>query len=243
MAVNKDNPLPLYYQIKEDIKAKIHNKEYRVGDKIPSEASLMELYGASRMTVRNAVVCLVNEGFVTKSQGQGTYIKRPKATQQFNRITGWAETMKALGREVTSELIQAISVEADDAIAGFGIEKGTPMYLVERVRYCDGEPMAIIRNHIVQSAAPGLPETIVGVASLYALLENRYHVVFDTAKEIVGARGALPEEAKLLNIKKGAPVVINKRIVYDEHEKPFEMDYTVNRADGYEVSFMMKGRP
>ena len=98
MAVNKDNPLPLYYQIKEDIKEKIRGKEYKVGEKIPSEASLMEQYHASRMTVRNAVACLVNEGFVTKSQGLGTYIKRPKATQQFNRITSWAETLRAVGR-------------------------------------------------------------------------------------------------------------------------------------------------
>jgi GntR family transcriptional regulator len=236
MAVNKDNPLPLYYQIKEDIKEKIRNKEYKVGEKIPSEASMMELYNASRMTIRN-------EDFVTKSQGQGTYIKRPKATQQFNRITSWAETMRAFGREVTSALIRAVAVDADEVIAEFGIDKGTPLYLIERLRYCDGEPMAIIRNYIVQTVAPGLPDSITEGGSLYALLENRYHVVFDSAKEIVGARGATPEEAKMLNVKKGTPVMVNKRIVYDEQEKPFEVDFTVNRADGYEVSFMMKGRP
>jgi GntR family transcriptional regulator len=243
MGVSKDNPLPLYFQIKEDIKEKIRSREYRVGEKIPSEASLMALYHASRITVRNAVAGLVSEGFVTKSQGQGTYINRPKATQQFNKITGWAETMRALGREVSSRLIRAEAVDADEYIAELGIEKGTPMYLIERVRYCDGEPMAIIRNHIVQAVAPGLPDSISEEGSLYDLLEERYHVVFDSARETVGARGASPEEARWLGIKKGAPVVVNRRIVYDAQDQPFEVDYTVNRADGYEVSFIMRGRP
>src|SRR3974390_1774776 len=95
--IDKSSPVPLYHQIRQDIKAKIKSEKFPVNQPIPSESELMVQYNVSRMTVRLAIDELEKEGYVKKIQGKGTCVKKRKRPQPLNPITSWTETMISQG--------------------------------------------------------------------------------------------------------------------------------------------------
>src|SRR5438270_14022521 len=98
-AIYRNSPLPRYYQLKEIMRERIQCGEWKPGDLIPSERELGEKYGISRMTARQAIPDLVNEGLCYREQGKGTFDSRHKITQQFSRLTGFTEDMRARGQQ------------------------------------------------------------------------------------------------------------------------------------------------
>src|ERR1700687_2665493 len=116
-AIYRNSPLPRYYQLKEIMRERVRAGEWKPGDLIPSERELGETYGISRMTARQAITDLVNEGLFYREQGKGTFVSRNKITQQLIRLTGFSEDIKARGQRPGSKIISAKMVPADETIA------------------------------------------------------------------------------------------------------------------------------
>ncbi|MHB8065442.1 MAG: GntR family transcriptional regulator, partial [Ruminiclostridium sp.] len=106
MLLDKSQPIPLYYQVKENLMEKIKNKYFQVGDLIPSESELQAMYDVSRITIRRAIQELVQEGYLFTQQGKGTFVSKPKASQELNLISSWAETMVILGMHPETKVIR-----------------------------------------------------------------------------------------------------------------------------------------
>src|SRR5713101_906477 len=116
-AIYRNSPLPRYYQLKEIIRERIHSGEWKPGELIPSERELSEQYKISRMTARQAITELVNEGLFYREQGKGTFVSRHKITQQLLRLTGFTEDIRARGQRPATSVLSAQMCPASEEIA------------------------------------------------------------------------------------------------------------------------------
>ncbi len=241
--IDKSSPVPLYHQIRQDIKAKIKSEKFPVNQPIPSESELMVHYNVSRMTVRLAIDELEKEGYVKKIQGKGTYVKKRKMTQQLNTITSWTETMLAQGLNPVTTSISTDEIEASEELAEqMQIDPGIRLYSIHRVKSVEGEPIGISQVYLVADVAPGLTDMPQIRDSIYSVLESVYNVDLASATETVEAHAAEKEEARLLNIKEGEPVICVTRLTYDSFGKVIELVQITSRADRYAYTITLSGR-
>lgn len=241
--LDKSQPIPLYYQVKESLLEKIKSKQFNVGDLIPSEAELQEQYKVSRITVRRAIQELVQEGHLYTQQGKGTFVSKPKASQELNLISSWAETMEELGMEPKSKLISFTEEPAPVNIAKLlNIPIGDKVYKLERLRYANNEPTCIMTNYLAPAVVPGFREKGLKCESLYEMLEKQYNIVLSRAEETVEAKAAKASEASLLNVKRGFPLLYATRVTYDISDRPVEVVISVSRADRYAYKIKLTGR-
>lgn len=241
--LDKSRPIPLYYQVKESLLEKIKSNQFKVGDLIPSESELQEEYNVSRITIRRAIQELVQEGHLYTRQGRGTFVSRPKVSQELNLITSWAETMAAMGMRPETKRIEYFVEPAPVNIARLlNIPIGDKVYRIERLRYADGEPTCIMTNYLSPAVVPGLLDKGLKSESLYETLEKHYSIVLSRAEETVEAKAAKASEAELLNIKRGAPLLYATRVTYDITDRPVEVVISITRADRYSYKIRMTGR-
>src|SRR6059058_1119123 len=116
-AIYRNSPLPLYFQLKEIMRERIRSDEWKPGDLIPSERELSEKYGISRMTARQAITELVNEGLFYREQGKGTFVSHLKISQQLIRLTGFTEDIRARGQRPDTKVLSATMCPADESTA------------------------------------------------------------------------------------------------------------------------------
>lgn len=242
--LNKSQPIPLYFQIKENLMNKIRSHFYEVGNLIPSETELQEEYKVSRITIRRAVRELVQEGYLTTHQGKGTFVSKPKASQELNLITSWAETMMSLGMQPETKYIQFSEITAPVNIVNLlNISLGDKTYKIERLRYADNEPVCWMFNYLNPRYVPDLLKKGLIGESLYETLEKRYNIILNMAVETVEAKAAKGKEASLLHIRRGAPLLYVTRTTYDTYGIPIEVVTAASRADKYAYTVQLVGRP
>lgn len=241
--LDKSQPIPLYYQVKENLLEKIKNGIYAVGVLIPSEIELQETFKVSRITIRRAIQELVQEGYITTQQGKGTFVSKPKASQELNLISSWAETMMGLGMHPETKKISYFEEPATDVVAKLlNIPIGEKVYKIERIRYADDEPTCLMTNYLVPAIVPLLPEKGLISESLYETLEKRYNLVLNRAVETVEAKMANKKEVSLLHVKKGEPLLNATRVTYDIDDRPIEVVISISRADRFSYTIKLSGR-
>lgn len=237
----RKSPLPRYYQLKEIMREKIRNGEWLPGDLIPSERELGEQYGISRMTARQAITELVNEGLFYREQGKGTFVSRHKITQQLIRLTGFTEDIRARGQRPGTRVISAEMVAADEMIAErLRIKAGELIFRLRRLRLADDEPLAIETSQLHFQGCERLLEEDLEQNSLYRLLENKYGLPLMEAEQELEAGLAGDKEAELLNISIGSPVLFIRRTTYTDRDQPIEYAKSVYCGSKYTFFTNMK---
>lgn len=237
--INKNSPIPLYHQLEEHIKELIEIGELKPGGSVPPEREFAEKYKISRMTVRQAFTNLVNEGYLHRMQGKGTFVAERKIEQALQGLTSFTEDMKARGMVPGTQLIRFEIIPAPSQIAGqLAIPVYGPVYEIKRIRLADGVPMAIETNYISANLIQGITEKIVN-QSLYAYIESQLFLNIDRASQIIESSIASPNEAKLLNISKGAPVMLIQRNTFLKDGTPVELVKSVYRADRYKFMIQL----
>ncbi|MGE5675674.1 MAG: GntR family transcriptional regulator [Mycobacterium leprae] len=239
--VNKNGPVPIYYQIRSQILEAIEKGQLKPGDRVPSERELTERYGVSRMTVRQALVELESQGHLQRVQGTGTFVNTPKVEQPLYSLTSFTEDMQRRGLVPGSQLLSAQEVAAGRrAQQALAIGENEPVARVERLRLGDGKPMAIEVSHIPAALVPGLlNEDLSG--SLYKLLRERYGLMLRQATQSLEAVAARPHEAKLLGVREGTPLLMLERVVHNEHGRPIEFAQSFYRGDRYRFMVSLLG--
>lgn len=232
--LDRTHPLPIYYQLKEWIRGKIAQGIWKPGDLVPSERELSEQFAVSRMTARQALTELANEGVVRREQGRGTFVAEPKLEQRLIRLTGFSEDMRKRGLASGARVLQLVHTTAQPPVAAaLDLEPGVPVVLLERLRLAQGQPMAIEASHLHFPGCESLLQHDFTDTSLYEMLA-RHHDIFPTrAEQQVEASICQPRERELLGLSAGAPVLRNRRITYDQLGHPFEYADSVYRGDRY----------
>jgi len=240
--IDFDDTIPLYHQIKEDLLLKIEQNKLKPGDKLPAEHNLMKEYDVSRITVRNAIMALVNQGLLFRKSGIGTFVAEPKAVRLFPGVTSFTEDMRnknmSPGRKLLSYKIKKAS---ESLCKKMEIKKGEKILQIERLMFANDEPIAI---HFIN-----LPELIwknvdlsednIKEKSLYQLIESSGFELGEAEENIEGSI-ADSSIAKTLGIKENAPILIVERFVRSTSGDI--LDYAINtyRADRYKYHIKHK---
>ncbi len=243
IVLEKGSPIPLYHQLCELLRNQIERGDLREDSPIPTEPELEHMYGVSRVTVRRAVQELVQEGLLVKLRGKGTFVRSPLVRQNLNTITSWAETMAARGVQSESRNITITTIPAPGKVAVLlGLSPNSLVVKVERLRCTPEGPVTLMVNYLLPELVPGLSTKDVE-GSLYDTLERKYGIILARAREQVEAKGAGVRNAKLLGVRRGAPLLHVTRVTYDQNDRPIEVVEASSRADRYSYEVWLTGRP
>ncbi|HSH81452.1 MAG TPA: GntR family transcriptional regulator [Herpetosiphonaceae bacterium] len=234
MAVlNKQGAVPLYVQLKKLIEGQITDGALAAHSRVPSERELSEQFGISRMTARQALAELIQEGRLYTSVGKGTFVAEPKIHQNLQSLTSFTEDMLARGLVPTTRIIRREFVLASATVAsGLHIAEGSNVVCVERLRLADDKPLALETACLAFEGAERLL-TLDLDGSLYAVLQAEFGLIPTEALEELDAVLAQPRERLLLNLSEGAPVLKILRTTFDGQGHAFEYVESVYRGDRY----------
>ena len=234
--VDRATSTPLYLQLKEAIAAGIRDGRLRPGDRVGSEAELERDHGVSRITVRQAINALVQEGELYRVPGKGTYVAAPKVAP-LAAFTSFSENMRAQGLTPSYRLIEATSVEPPPTIRGeLRLGERERVLRIERLLLADGEPLGLQFGHYPERllAADGaFDPAALASTSLYGLLEDRLGLRLGKAEETVEPAIANRKEVQLLGIPAEAPVLVVRRLSFLATGEPIEAVKLVFRGDKY----------
>jgi GntR family transcriptional regulator len=228
---------PRYYRLKQILRNRVTSGEWQPGAIIPSERELSETYDVSRMTARQAVTELVNEGIFYREQGRGTFVTRPvngKIRLPLHRLTGFTEDILARGQRPSTKIITARIVEAEAEVADrMQIAVGEPIVLLQRLRLADDHPLAIETSQLHFKGCERLLDDDVEHQSLYKLLETKYHLALVSADQELEAGIVSPEEAELLQLAPGSAVLYIRRSTYNDRNDVIEYAVSVYCGSQY----------
>jgi GntR family transcriptional regulator len=231
-SLDKTSSEQLFLQIRRILLRAIRGQELLPGQRVPSVNELSVNLQVSRMTVRQALQVLIQEGWLYTVPGKGTFVaERPHIEQNLQNLKGWTEEIRAQGMVPSTRLISIDSVSADRTTARYlNTSVGESIYRIVRVRYASNFPLAIEKAHLVASRFREITELFRGKqASLYSILRQTYGVNPTRAVQFLEAGEADQASAELLDLKPGSPVLISERITYAERDDPLEYVYGIAR--------------
>jgi GntR family transcriptional regulator len=246
MILKKDHmepQLPLYYKIEQDFKKKIETGTYKVGDLLPSERELIEMYGVSRLTAREAINRLVNDGLVIKIQGKGTYVASPRKDHRIGSLYSGGEEMLLHYEVIETRVLKIDKVRADEALSKmFEVPQEEELIYIERVRSANKTPAAYMKCYIPYRYVEGIESIDLENRSLYRTLEDDYHLQLHEAQEVIEAVKADAKSARYLDIPENTPVLLNHRLTYLMDGTVIEHEIVVYRSDVFKYYNRLVGR-
>ena len=218
-----------YLQVRDYLRSLVAS-ELRTGDPVPSERALCDRFGVSRMTVRQAVDALVVEGLLERVQGRGTFVAPPKVDLQV-RLASFTEEMTRRGMTASVKVLAAGTIAAEaDIAAALEMAIGDPVIHLHRLRYADDEPMAVEHTWLPARRLPGFLDGDPP-HSVYQELDKR-GLIPDWGEDTIDAGEADHEEARLLTIRPGKPVLRVSRRAFTGDEA-IEFARSAYRSDRY----------
>jgi GntR family transcriptional regulator len=228
---------PVYITIHDEIREAIEGGRWAAGDKIPAERDLAEQFGVSRMTLRQAVMLLVDEGVLERRVGSGTFVAESKVQENLNGVSSFTELMAAAGKVATSKTVSFhIGKASTSEEERLGLAKGAEVLRMERVRYGNGEPIAFEVASIPAVLVEGLSREKL-TDSLYRTLGEERNLIVGKAQQTVTALAATERVADFLQIKRGEPVLVMRQVTFDNADSPFEYVRTQYVGSKFEFYF------
>ena len=240
----------VYKQVADHLRAVIGRGRLREGDQLPSEAQLMVHYSIARMTVRNALRILQDEGLITAEHGRGVYVRaRPpvrrlasdRFAQRHRKAGKAAFEVEAEQTGVTPlvDMIRVTEAEPPAEVADrLGTAEGEQTVVRSRRYLLDGRPVETAVSYIPADLARGTPiaDPNPGPGGIYARLEEAGHTLGRFTEEVT-ARMPTPDEARTLSLSPGVPVFRLIRTAYDMDGRAVEVCDTIMAADAYLLAY------
>jgi len=231
--------------LETDLRDRILSGEWAPGTQIPTEEQLGDVYGVSRITIRQAVRNLVDRGYLERGQGRGTFVREPVLVAGERGLRSFSEEMRAMALEPGSRILEACEMPATSTVAAhLGIETGRLVHRLKRLRTGDGKPIGLQTAHLPATRFPQLAACLHENASLYDVLRDVYGVDLDQARETFSVLRIPADVATLLGVDAGEPAFHVERIAFDAHA-PFEYTVSIMRGDRYRIQWVLRngGRP
>jgi GntR family transcriptional regulator len=235
-----DRFIPRYYEIEQALRARV--AALRPGDPMPSDAELCREFGVSRMTARNAMQRLVQEGIVRRIPGRGTFVSEQPVHRQAGNLISFSDEMRRRGRRPRSEVIRRRVRSGDASETGpLGLGDGAEVVELVRLRVADDEPIAIEHSVFAASLAPVLMAANLETGSLFAALVAAGRVP-TAGRASLAARAAGAADARHLRISRGSPLLAERRLIVDQDGNPLELTESRYAGDRYalDVAFQVE---
>jgi GntR family transcriptional regulator len=209
------------------------------GDRLPSDAQLVAEFGVSRMTARSAMQRLAEEGLVARHPGRGSFVAPSAPHRRTDRLLTFTSEMARRGRVPSSHLLaRSMRPSTRTEAAALDLRPGEPVVEVRRVRLADGEPIALESTVLVAACARTVLVADLEHGSLHAAILAG-GVGLHRGTGTVSAAAATAEDARLLAIRRGDPLLVESRVILDEDGRRIESTESRYPADRYalDVSF------
>jgi GntR family transcriptional regulator len=239
-----DSSVPLYYQLATILRENIISGRYAIGDKLPTEAELVQRYAVSRATVRGALLSLQDEGLIRREAGRGTFVSGlPEFTGTLT-LDGTLNGLIAMGLATVPKLVdlQEVTVSPHQAEA-LGMEPGTHAIRAYRVRYYKDHPYCYIINTLPLELGKKLRKTQWESGSILKYLQSKHHIQLGDADEYVRATVADANLARWLKVRIGAPLLQVEYLIRDVEGNPVETPVIFYRSDLHAFTLRLTWSP
>ncbi|HTK66141.1 MAG TPA: GntR family transcriptional regulator [Pseudonocardia sp.] len=231
--LDRQDPLPLWAQLEADLRRRIRAGAFDT--RFPGEHELVEEYGISRHTVRDALRRLRTEGVLESGRGRGTWLRRPKIEQPLGALYSLFRSVEESGLEQRSE-VRELGVRTDEAVADtLGLPPETEFVYLERLRLADGEPLALDRVWLPRSLAGPLLDADFSHTGLYDELAALTGTRLTGGSEVITALVPDATIRKLLGVTAGCAVMSVRRIG-SLRDRAVEVRETIIRGDRFSVT-------
>lgn len=217
---------PVYIQIHNQLRENIENGKWQVGEKIPAERELAAQFDVSRMTLRQAIQALVDEGILERRVGSGTFVANRKVQEKMSGVTSFTDLMHSIGKTPSSITISYhLTIPSQTEIEKLKLADGDQVIRMERVRSGNNVPICFEIATIPASLVANLSKDEV-TNSFWQTLEKKAHLYPGHAVQHISATKANEKIATYLQIKRGDPLLRMTQLSYLQDGRPFEYVHT-----------------
>jgi len=220
--LDKNSHEPLYRQLAKLLVSQIQGGDYQTGNRLPSERELSEVHKVSRITARQAIDLLFEDGLIFREQGRGTFVAEPRM-RHLQGLTSFTEDMQARGFTPHSRVLTQEVLEADEELQStLRLSAGKRVLHLVRLRLADDHPIAIQASYISLALCSGLEAENFQDQSLFALLRSKYYLYPTWTEVDVQAVPASKEEAQLLEVRPNDPLLVIRGKTFTDSFEPIE---------------------
>jgi GntR family transcriptional regulator len=238
--LQRDSHVALYRQIAERLRGEILADAFGASGKLPSEKDLTDLYGVSRVTVRLAIGHLLNEGLVIRKQGKGTFVARSVVHHDLKELQGLYDVLVSQGLSPETELLRFAPLRPPPEVADALAAGEGKLVLLQRLYRLEGQAIGLATTWLPLSAKR---VTWIQAESHYSydILQNLLGFTIVRAEYSIRGQTAGREVAQVLELDRGAPVLVLERRSYDLDDAALEMTRFVVNSESYEFNFVARG--
>ena len=232
--LDKNIPIPLYYQLKKQILSLIENAEITEGELLPPENELCKMLNVSRPTIRQAFIELVNEGYLNRYKGKGTFVSTPQVNDRFfSKLETFHDEMVEKGYKPNTKVIKLEKIRGPhEANERLSLHLNAPLIYLSRVRSVDDIPLVYVETFLAYDEYEDLMQVDFTENSLYDSLEKLYNRRVNRVKREIVATNAHHREANLLQITKNKAICLVKTVAHcSSSPGPVEFSIAHYRGD------------
>ncbi len=241
MRLDRGSPIPLYFQVAQVLEAAILDGRLQPGTRFDNEVQLADRLGLSRPTMRRAMQYLVDKGVLVRRRGIGTRVVQPKVRRPLGLSSLYEDLDRGGQRPTTTVLSLAVEPAAARVAQALGLVAEAPVTALVRLRSAAGRPIARMANYLPHTT-PGLAEALSREAlethGLYQVIRG-LGIQLHAADQVIGARTATAEEARLLGERRGAALLTMQRTAYDDNGRGIEFGDHIYAASRYSFELSM----
>ena len=233
--------VPKYQQLAGILRKKIMEGDWPPQSPIPSERQLESLYSVSRPTIRQAIELLIHEGFLYREHGKGTFVMPQKLQKGLLELTSFSEDLLKRGIKPGQQILEmSYEIAPEEVLRKLDLPVGTKALRIVRIRLGDDLPIGLQTSYVILR-----PDQVISrdeleeVGSLYKILQEKLHIIPWAADETLEVTLATKEEADLLQVKVGAPLLINERVLWSQERKAVEFVKILYRGDRYRYTMRL----
>jgi GntR family transcriptional regulator len=235
--------VPNYYRLESHLRESIRSGTLRPGDPIPPESQLCQQFNVSRTTVRQALSRLVYEGLITRYRGRGSFVAEPRL-EHSKPFLSFEEEMRARGATTAIKLLDMRTEPSGRKVAdNLAIAEGTPVVVLERLRMVNGQVVGYEIRYLPKRIGEALTSDEIHNQPLVPALRRILGKSRTRLSLTVTASMARKKDARVLETKVGAPVLVREHTWYFEPEGPMQYGKSIFRGDRYQMSVDFTAAP
>ena len=237
-------PAPLYAQIKDALRASILDGSYQPHQQLPSESEMMASFNVSRITVRQALSDLQNEGLIFRLHGKGSFVSKPKAFQDLGRLQGFGEAMRKMGYETFARVLSVRHMKPSSQLQDrLRLPKRARVTELQRLRFLNREPISLDVTYVPSEIGTRLAKEDLATRDIFVILENDYGLALGHADLQIGSTLADETLAGQLKVEPGSPVLVIERTTHTADGTPIDYEHLYYRGDAFQYRVRVDRAP
>jgi GntR family transcriptional regulator len=237
------SPIPLYSQVRESVRERITDGTFAAHARLPAEGKMSDIFGVSRITIRQAISDLQKEGVIFKVPGKGTFVSTPKVFQDLSQLEGFAEAMSRKGYEIFNEVISHVTSPAPTRIAEqLGLPSAANVTEIRRIRHINQEPVSLEITYLPEEIGERLRREDLAHRDIFLILERDYSIALGNAELQIGAIAADTGLAAALRVKEGTALLCIERLTRGADGTPLDFEYLYFRGEAFQYRLQIARR-